>query len=126
MYFIIIIIIIITLFQEDNIFGTDVSLTYGPQLTNVDMLLKKCTDIQLFTVCTELMLSVHRADCERATQPYSSGGGSTIFPGSRPANGYHTFVLVIECFLTCSMLFLKCIYIFLQSPFSHAHIRYER
>ena len=31
--------------------------------------------VQLFTVCTELMLSVHRADCERATQPYSSGGG---------------------------------------------------
>ena len=31
--------------------------------------------VQLFTVCTELMLSVHRSDCERATQPYSSGGG---------------------------------------------------
>ena len=30
--------------------------------------------VQLFTVCTELMLSVHRADCERATQPYFSGG----------------------------------------------------
>ena len=27
-----IIIIIITLFQEDNIFGTNVSLTYGPRL----------------------------------------------------------------------------------------------
>ena len=37
---IIIIIIIITLFQEDNIFDTDASLTYCPQLTNVDMLLK--------------------------------------------------------------------------------------
>ena len=35
--------------------------------------------VQLFTVCTELMLSVHRADCERATQPYSIGGGGTIF-----------------------------------------------
>ena len=35
--------------------------------------------VQLFTVCTELMLSVHRADCEGATQPYSSGGGGTIF-----------------------------------------------
>ena len=31
----IIIIIIITLFQEDNIFGRVASLTYGPQLTNV-------------------------------------------------------------------------------------------
>ena len=35
--------------------------------------------VQLFIVCTEVMLSVHRADCERATQPYSSGGGGTIF-----------------------------------------------
>ena len=30
-----VIIIIITLFQEDNIFGRVASLTYGPQLTNV-------------------------------------------------------------------------------------------
>ena len=36
--------------------------------------------VQLFTVCTELMLSVHRSDCERATQPYSSGGGGYDFP----------------------------------------------
>ena len=38
---IIIIIIIITLFQEDIILDTDDSLTYGPQSTNVDMLLKE-------------------------------------------------------------------------------------
>ena len=30
-------------------------------------------------------VSVHRACCERATQPYSLGGGGTIYPGSRPA-----------------------------------------
>ena len=36
---IIIIIIIITLFQDDNIFGRVASLTYGPQLTNVGMIL---------------------------------------------------------------------------------------
>ena len=41
MMIIIIIIIIITLFQEDNIFDIDTSLTYGLQLTNVDMLFKK-------------------------------------------------------------------------------------
>ena len=35
---IIIIIIIITLFQEDNIFGRVASQTYGPQLTNVGMI----------------------------------------------------------------------------------------
>ena len=36
---IIIMIIIITIFQEDNIFGRVASLTYGPQLTNVGMIL---------------------------------------------------------------------------------------
>ena len=35
-------------------------------------------------------VSVRRACCERATQPYSLGGGGTIWPGSRPAGGYHT------------------------------------
>ena len=29
---------------------------------------------------------VHRACCQRATQPYSLGGGGTICPGSRPAS----------------------------------------
>ena len=44
--------------------------------------------VQLFTVCTELMLSVHRADCERATQPYSSGVGGTIFQAQdQPSKG---------------------------------------
>ena len=33
----------------------------------------------IFTVCTELMFSVHRADCERAFQPYSSGGGYDFY-----------------------------------------------
>ena len=32
LFFGIIIIIIISLYQKDNIFGTNVSLTYGPQL----------------------------------------------------------------------------------------------
>ena len=36
---IIIIIIIITSFQEDNIFGRVASLSYGPQLTNVGIIL---------------------------------------------------------------------------------------
>ena len=31
-------------------------------------------------------VSVHRACSERATQPYSLGGGDTIYPGSRPAD----------------------------------------
>ena len=41
---------------------------------------------KLFTVCKEqVRFPYHRACCERATQPYSLGGGGTIFPGSRPA-----------------------------------------
>ena len=49
--------------------------------------------------------SVHRACCKRATQPYLLGGGGTIYPGSRPA-GVTTCSprIVIECFLTRSML----------------------
>ena len=35
----VVIIIIIALFQEDNIYGRVASLTYGPQLTNVGMIL---------------------------------------------------------------------------------------
>ena len=67
--------------------------------------------VQLFTVCTELMLSVHRADCERATQPYSSVGGRYDFSRLKTSQALpHTSVLIIECFLTRSMLFLKCIY----------------
>ena len=38
-----------------------------------------CTIIYSMYRLTELMLSVHRADCERATQPYSSGGGGVRF-----------------------------------------------
>ena len=67
--------------------------------------------VQLFTVCTELMLSVHRSDCERATQPYSSGGGGGYdFPMLKTSRVLtYTSVLVIESFLTRSMLFLECI-----------------
>ena len=37
----------------------------------------------IYTMYRVCEFSVHRADCERATQPYSSGGGGTIYPGSR-------------------------------------------
>ena len=50
-------------------------------------------------------VSVLRACCERATQPYSLGEGGTICPGSRPA-GVTTRCprMVTECLLTRSML----------------------
>ena len=50
-------------------------------------------------------LSVHRACCERATQPYWLGGGSTICPGSRPADVTTRCPrMVTECLLYRSML----------------------
>ena len=50
-------------------------------------------------------VSVHRACCERPTQPYSLGGGDTICPVSRPA-GFTTRCprMVTEYLLTRSML----------------------
>ena len=50
-------------------------------------------------------VSVHRACCERASQPYSLEGGGTIYPGSRRA-GVTTRSprMVTECLLTRSML----------------------
>ena len=53
-------------------------------------------------------VSVHRACCERATQPYSLGGGGTIYPGSRPAAvTTRSPRMVAECLLTHSMLIKK-------------------
>ena len=50
-------------------------------------------------------VSVHRACCERATQPYSLEGGGTIYPGSRPAGVITRSPRVVtECLLTRSML----------------------
>ena len=50
-------------------------------------------------------VSLHRACCERTTQPYSLGGGGTIYPGSRPAGvTTHSLRMVTECLLTRSML----------------------
>ena len=50
-------------------------------------------------------VSVHRACCERATQPYSLGGGGTIEPGSRPAGvTARSPRIVTECLLTRSIL----------------------
>ena len=50
-------------------------------------------------------VSVHRACCQRATQPYSLGGGGTICQVSRPA-GFTTRCprMVTKCLLTRSML----------------------
>ena len=58
-------------------------------------------------------LSIHRACCERATQPYSLGGGGTNYPGSRPADvTTRSPRMVAECLLTRSML-IKMYYHFM-------------
>ena len=74
-------------------------------------------------------VSVHRACCERATQPYSLGGGGTICPVSRPA-GFTTRCprMVTECLLTRSMLIKMykftisgCLYMYIVLTVSQFH-----
>ena len=74
-------------------------------------------------------VSVHRASCERATQPYSFGGGGKICPGSRPA-GITTRSprMVTECLFIRSMLikmyFLfhgMCLYMYIVFTVSQFH-----
>ena len=55
----------------------------------------------IYSIYRAIEVSVHRTCCERATQPYSLGGGYTIYPGSRPARGPR---MVTQCLLTRSML----------------------
>ena len=73
-------------------------------------------------------VSIHRAYCKRATQPYSLGAGGRIYPDSRPA-GVTTRSprMVTECLLTRSM-FIKmylplhgmCRILYLQSVNAHS------
>ena len=123
-YTIIIIIIIITLFQEDNIFGRVASLTYGPQLTNVGHDIIKMNR----HACT-IIYSMYRVNALRTPSRLRAGYPTLLqwrgrYDFSRLKTSRvlpHTSVLVIECFLTRSMLFLKCIYThYIQSFFSPA------
>ena len=106
---IIIIIIIITLFQEDNIFGRVASLTYGPQLTNVGHDIIKMNR----HACT-IIYSMYRVNALRTPSRLRAGYPTLLqwrgrYDFSRLKTSRvlpHTSVLVIECFLTRSMLFL--------------------
>ena len=98
--------LIIILFQEDNISGTIASLTYGSQIQKkIHAFDNNKTMKIIYSMYRAGEVSVHRACCERATQPYSLGGGGTICPVSRPA-GFTTRCsrMVTECLLTRSML----------------------
>ena len=60
-------------------FGTNASLANGPQIQR-----HTCVTDRTKIICSmyrEGEVSVHRACCERTTQPYSLGGGGTIYPG---------------------------------------------
>ena len=52
-------------------------------------------------------VSVHRACCERATQPYSLGGGGTIYPGSRPAGVTTRCPRMVTKFLLTRSILIK-------------------
>ena len=59
----------------------------------------------IYSMYRAVEISVHRACCERATQPYSHGGGGMIYPGSRIAVvTKRSPRMVTECLLTRSML----------------------
>ena len=83
----------------------------------------KYKDIHAFDNCKTMKIiynmyragevSVHRACCEQATQPYSLGGGGKFYPGSRPvAVTTLNPRMVTECLLIRSML-IKIIYHFM-------------
>ena len=102
--------LIIILFQEDNISGTIASLTYGSQIQKIHAFDNNKTMKMIYSMYRAGEVSVHRACCKRATQPYPLGGGGTICPVSRPAGFTTRFPrMVTKCLLTRSMLILKCI-----------------
>ena len=78
-------------------------------------------------------VAVHRACCERATQPYSLGGGGTIYTGSRPASvTTHSLRMVTECLLTRSMVIKMylplhglCLYMYIVFTVSQFHADYS-
>ena len=94
-------IIIITLFQEDNIFGINASLTYDSDTkTYMHLIITDRTKI-IYSIYLAGEVSIHRGCCERATQPYSLGGGGTIYLGSRQQmlphiRGWYRFTVYIE------------------------------
>ena len=100
-----IIIIIITLFQEYNIFGTNASLTYVLKYKDMHAFHNYKTIKIIYSMYRAGEVSVHWTCCERATKPYSLGEGGTIYPSSRPA-GVTTRSprMVTECLVTRSML----------------------
>ena len=108
--------IIITLFQEDNIFDRYASLTYGPQLqiAKVGMSLTK-----LFTVCTEQVRTPYAAS--GLPNPTSLGGGGEVrFVQAQDQQVVTSRSprIITECLLTRKLLFFKCMYMLFTVDFA--------
>ena len=84
------IIIIITLFQEDNIFGTNASLTYGPQIKDMHGFDNYKTMKIIYSIYRASEVFIHLACCEPATQPYSLGGERYDLSRLKTSRCYHT------------------------------------
>ena len=67
---------ITTSFQEDNIFGMNSNLTYGPQFKKVNMSL---INEQVYTVCTERVWSPYAEHAARGLSNPTSLVGEVLF-----------------------------------------------
>ena len=67
-------------------FGTNASLAYVLRYKDIYAFDNSDRTKIIYSLYREGEVSVHRACCERTTQPYSLGGGGTIYPGYWPAD----------------------------------------
>ena len=126
---IIIIIITTTLFQEGKIFGTNASLTYGPQIKDIHAFDNYKTIKLIYSMYRAGEVSIHQACCQRATQLNNLGGGGTIYPGSRPTGvTIRSPRMVTYCLLTRSVLIKMylsfhgmCLYMYIVFTVSQNH-----
>ena len=82
--------LIIILFQEDNIFGTNASLTYVFRYKDIQAFDNNKSMKIIYSMYRAGEVSVHRACCERATQPYSLGGGGYDLSRLKTSRCCHT------------------------------------
>ena len=99
-----VIIMVITLFQENNIWHECQSNIWSSYTKTYSRLIITDRTKIIYSMYRAGEVSVHRTCCKRATQPYSFEGGGTIYPGSRPAVTTRSPRMVAECLLTRSML----------------------
>ena len=101
----VLVIIIISLFQEDNIFGTNASLTYGPQFQRQKWHWQLNMH-KLFTVCTEQVRSPYSEHAASGLPNHNHLEGKVRFDKAQDQQVVTTRSprIVTECLLTRSML----------------------